>query len=323
MPEPLYVCISLDTEEEGLFSGVYQSISPPVTNIAHLERLVPLTAELGFPLTFFCSYAVLENDNAWSVIKEFVSSYRAEAGAHLHHWSTPPWTPPSQGEPTRTHKLPLSLLSERLANLLKLGHLRLTHPMTSFRMGRWDLKRSLLPLLASHGIKVDSSICPLRVFKNGPNHFIADANPYWVATEYGKILEAPITQIPLSRSAAKLWAHLWAKKPHVLDTFHFFGALSANPVWHSLAIMKLATKLYYARGGNVLNFFWHSSELLPGASPNVPSDDAANALIKKINTFCRWLRTQFDVIPITATQLVELPISAQFPLLEPVPGADW
>lgn len=323
MSDTFYICISLDVEEEGLFSGAYASRNPPLTNIPLLSKLTPLLEKLGFKLTLFCDYAVFADSGAWAAVSSLAATGLVEIGAHLHHWSTPPFTDDRTGEPVRTHLLPAALLRARMENLLEIGKNRAGHALTSFRMGRWDLKRPLLPLLAELGIKVDSSICPLRAFRNGANHFLAPASPYWVGTPSGNILEAPITQIPLLKGGDRAWAKLCANRQSWLDRFHFFGALSANPVWHGLPVMKMTSRLHFWRGGRVLNFFWHSSELMPGASPNVPDQAAAEKLLAKIFTFCAWLRANFQIEAVTASQLAALPIAADYPLLAAFPNGDW
>lgn len=319
MAAKLYVVISLDVEEEGLFSGKYASTGLTLANVSRLEALAPLTRDLGFPLTLFCVWSVFADQKAAATVRGLAQT-GAEIGAHLHHWSTPPAREHEPEPPERSHLLDPDLLKARLKTLLSQGQACIGKPLTSFRMGRWDLKADLLPMLCHAGIRVDSSICPLRIHADGPDHFLAPADPYWVQTPKGAILEAPITQLPLNTCLAQAWARLWQRKPAIMDKFHFFGALSANPVWHALPVMRMATKLHVRHGGRLLNFFWHSSELMPGASPNIPDQAAANALIAKIMTFCAWLRDTYEVEPLTASQLAQLP---GWPEIAPVPGRDW
>ena len=177
------------------------------------------------------------------------------------------------------------------------------------------------PLLAEEGITLDSSVCPLRAFRGGPDHFLAPADPYWVEGA-GRLLEAPITQIPLWRPLARLWRGLTGGRPGPLDSFHFWGALSANPVWHSPRVMRLASRLHAQRGGKVLSLFWHSSEMLPGASPNVPDQAAADALLQKIYDYLRWLRRNFNVRGITAARLRAEAPDLDFPQ-RPAGRGDW
>ncbi len=325
----LRVIVSLDVEEEGLFSGNYAATGCGVRNVALLRRLAPLTSELGFPLTLFCAHTVFTNAEACGHLAWMRDHHNAEIAAHLHHWSTPPLddaqhTPHAQAEkqgpPTRTDRLPRQLLRQRLRTLLDAGREFQGAPLTSFRMGRWDLKSSVRPLLAEEGITFDSSVCPLRIFNDGPDHFLAPSDPYWL-DDAPNLLESPVTQIPLSRNLARLW-HSCGHDTAWADSFHFWGALSPNPVWHSAAVMRAATRLHMARGGRVLSLFWHSSEMLPGGSPNIPDQRAADALYTKIYNFLAWLARNYAVRGVTAAQL-----RAQAPGLDfgprPAGRGDW
>ena len=191
---PLRVIVSLDVEEEGLFSGQYAATNCGVRNVALLPLLAPISDELGFPLTLFCAHTVFADAACRRVLEIMRDRHGAEIAAHLHHWSTPPLdeAPSAGGPPPRTDKMPRELLRRRLQTLLDEGARFNGAPLTSFRMGRWDLKKSVRPLLAEAGITLDSSVCPLRRFAGGADHFLAPADPYWVEGHGGtRLLEAP------------------------------------------------------------------------------------------------------------------------------------
>ncbi len=302
---PLTVLITMDVEEEGLFSGVYRRRNPGVSNVAHLRRLVPLSDELGFPLTLLCSWTVFKDAGACRVLEEMRDRHGAEIGAHLHHWSTPPFESDEafcQGQPQRTHTMDRELLSRRLETLLKAGADFQGAPLTSFRMGRWDLKNVLFPLLAGHGILVDSSICPLRVHKNGADHFRAPAQPYWPLGRDTPFLEVPLTQIPLLTCLPGLWDKVFASSAR-RDDFHFLAALSGSPFWHNDFVMRLCTRLLRLRHQDVLCVFWHSTEIVPGQSPHVPDEKAADKVVDRILRFFAWLGESIPVRGMTMTQL--------------------
>ena len=319
----LYVCVSLDVEEEGLFGGHYERVRPQLKNISLLTRVSRLAHDFDLPLTLFCTYRVFANKESCLVLDEVRESCVTEIGAHLHHWNTPPLEAQKSGPPERTHLLAPELLNERLDSLLEAARKWLGHPVSSFRMGRWDLKAPLFEMLAAKGIKVDSSICPLRCFAGGADHFLAPVRPYWRPTPAGKILVAPITQLPVINQIAPAWHKAWQKKPAVLDKFHFFGAMSANPFWHSSTIMRMATRKLLANGENILNLFWHSSELMPGASPQTPDGTSAENHFKKIQAFFTWLRANYHVRGITMDQLPLLDKAFHFPVIEAHPDRDW
>lgn len=322
---PLRVIISLDVEEEGLFSGRYAATGCQVRNVSLLPRLAPISQELGFPLTLFCAHTVFCSAEARPVLAWMRDHCGAEIAAHLHHWSTPPLFEHNndEGTPIRTHLLSPDLLRCRLENLLAAGQDFQSAPITSFRMGRWDLKAQLFPLLADLGITLDSSICPLRAHQGGADHFLAPSDPYWTnTTAANDLLECPITQIPVHPVLANLWYHMTVKRPSLIDRFHFWGALSANPLWHNGCVMRLASRLHFDRGGKVLSLFWHSSEMMPGASPHIPDQAAADALLKKITTFLLWLKENYDVMGITASMLRSEAESLDF-RQRPKGDGDW
>lgn len=322
-PRKLTVCFSLDVEEEGLFSGNYASRNLSVKNVQCLKRLVPICKEFSVPMTLFCSWPVFQDADSRCCLDYLRAQCEVEIGAHLHYWCNPPFREQQNGKKPNAGAVPAELLEEKLVALLDAGKRVTGKDIISFRMGRWDLRRLLLPILAKNGIKVDSSICPLRFFYNGPDHFLAPHEPYWVKLAAGgRILEAPVTQIPVFSALAAWWRKAFAFSSGVLDSFHFFGALSANPVWHRLPIMKMATCKAASEKG-ILIFFIHSSELMPGASPNVPTQEAADALFARLDKFLRWLRDNFQLQALTTSKLTAMPLSESFPILPAPQHGDW
>ena len=320
----LRVVVSLDVEEEGLFSGRYAAAGCTAHNVSLLPRLAPLTRELGFPLSLLCTHAVFVNPEARVTLARMRDSLGAEIGAHFHHWSTPP-AGPEASPPIPTDQLDPGLLRARLRTLLRAGQDFQGEPLRAFRMGRWDLKAAIRPLLAEEGLRVDSSVCPLRAFTNGPDHFLAPADPYW--TEDG-LLEAPITQVALHPWLPPA-LHAIARglpKQHgqrLLDSFRFWGAFSANPVWHSATVMRLAARWHVARGGKVICLFWHSSEMMPGASPHIKTQADADALLARIFDFLRWLKQSYSAQGVTLASLTQDPPAQNFPTRAASGHGDW
>ena len=110
--------ISMDVEEEGLFSGQYPRRPPGVKNVAALNRLEFIPREFGFPLTLLLSYQVAINAEARPVIQQWQHRHQAEIGAHLHHWNTPPFGHETEPEPLASRELPQSLLQAKLETLV-------------------------------------------------------------------------------------------------------------------------------------------------------------------------------------------------------------
>lgn len=310
MRESLTVTVSIDVEEEGLFCGRYRCKDVQVSNVASLARLEPLFGR-GIKPTLFCAYPVFEDAAACETLGRLLP--RVEIGAHLHHWNTPPIAQniPASGEllAVPANQAPLQALDVKLGHLLASGRAFLGRDITSFRMGRWDLHRPMLELLARHGIKIDASVRPLHAWLNkddGPNHFGAPPDPYWIELETARILEAPLTVAPifgplgLIPQTTSLGRKLAASLRH-------WGALALLPVNHPLWLLKLTAMLHTANGGRALSLTWHSSEMMPGGAPHMPNETAVAMFLAKMRRYLDWLEKTFDVTYASLDALLRQP----------------
>jgi hypothetical protein len=308
---PLAVVVSLDVEEEGLFSGAYPRQAPGLTNIPLLGRLEFLSRDFGLPLTLLCDYPVLTHAPSLGVLENLLGRLGGELGAHLHPWNTPPFPDLPWPEPVSTAVMPLDAYRAKLESLQQAVRAFSGRGAVSFRMGRWNLFRRAMAVLPEAGFLVDSSVAPLRHVPDGPDHFLAPADPYWTrpgGPDGKRLLEAPTTQVPLVPGLPRLLDALARRLP-VRSGDILRGAsmktltLGVNPVWMPEASMRLATRLHVRRGGQALTLFWHSSELLPGASPHFPDQTAVDVFLAKIRRFASWLERTFAVSGTTLAQL--------------------
>lgn len=315
---PLTLLVSLDVEEEGLFGGRYACRAPSVRNTAALERLAPLL-ERGIRPTLFCAHSVLADADSRRHLARLRDRHGAEIAAHLHHWNTPPLAvgdrarqagpqaghaaltpaPPEFVDSVPAAAVAPDLLAAKLDTLLAAGHDFQGAPLTSFRMGRWDLHAWHWPLLAARGVRCDASVRPLHCAATpaaGPDHFAAPADPFWVDCAGARILEAPLTVTPLFTALPGLLGRLpEGMRRQARQGLRHWGALALLPIQHPLALMRLVTRLHVSRGGRVLSLTWHSSELFPGGAPHVPDEATARRLMDKIVAYVDWLCARFDV----------------------------
>jgi hypothetical protein len=295
--------ISLAVEEEGLFSGRYPRASG-VTNVAELRRLEFIPREFGFPLTLLVSYRVAQDPAACEVLAGWRDRYAAEIGVHLHPWSTPPFADSDRPEPVPAAEMPPALLRDKLAHLVHQVREALAVNPQSFRMGRFDFGPAIERLLPEFGLRVDSSVVPLTL-KGAGEHFLAPADPYWLNPT---LLEVPLTMAPVLAGSPQALARLAPLLPGhsgqtLLDWFRYAGAAGLQPAWFPLTSMRLAAWLRRRRGGRVLTMFFHSSELLPGASRLFPTERAVRGFVAKIRDFLAWLVRSGPVEGVTLSEL--------------------
>lgn len=306
----LKLVISLDVEEEGLFSGEYPRVPPGVKNVTHLRRLEWIPGEFGFPLTLLATYPVVRDPECCKTLRCWHEKHGAEIGVHLHHWNTPPFPEIPYEEPVKSDLLPVELLDAKLGVLTTEVRNRIGIEPRSFRMGRFDLGESIRKLLPQHGLAVDSSIVPLRTQPGGPDHFLCPPDPYYLAGQAGtsSLLEVPLTMVPFFKGMPSMLDRAGRLLPgrgrerFLANVRPCIGA-GIHPAWFPLASMLLAAKLHRARGGTVLNMFLHSSELQPGATPAFRTEEAVNRLVSRMRAFLsRLVRT----VPIQGVTLSEL-----------------
>jgi hypothetical protein len=292
MSQPLYLVITIDVEEEGLFSGRYPRAGAGVANVAELARLEFVHREFGFPLTLLATYPVARDPAAREVLISWQQARGAEIGVHLHPWNTPPFSELPDPEPIATARLPLALVEAKLKSLADCLTEGFAEPPRSFRMGRFDWSSELLELLPGCGLRVDSSMVPLTFKGEGHQNFLAPPGPFWLqapASPGSGLLEAPVTMVPVLKNSAK--------------AVHRLAGLLPGKAGQAL---RLAATLHRRRGGRVLTMFLHSSELLPGGSPDFPDAASVDHLVAKLRDFLSWLARQGPVTGLTLSNLYDL-----------------
>lgn len=300
--EPVRLLFTVDVEEEGLFRGHFPRRHSTVNNVPHLMRLVPGLARFSLPVTLLCTHRVFCDKAARAALDAVRKEVRVEIAAHLHHWDTPPFEDHCRWGDTAyicPGALAPDLFRQRLAALFAAGRDYNGAPLTSFRMGRWHLHHRHWPHLAEAGVLVDSSVRPLHYLAQGPDFFDAPAAPYHVPVNGVRIIESPMTCIPLHAALPKILSALeraaGKSRPPLRAAQRLkaglpkWGVLNLTPVYHPLWLMKLVTRIHLARGGRFLSMTCHSSELMPGGAPHIPDEAAAAALAARIEDYCAWL----------------------------------
>jgi len=306
------LAITVDVEEEGLFSGHYPRVPPGVANVAQLRRLEFIPREFGFPLTLLVTSQVARDQAACRVLAPWRERHQAEIGVHLHPWNTPPFFPSSEPEPVRAEKIPAEVLRGKLAGLVTQVRQALGVTPRSFRMGRFDGSPKVLGLLPEFGLRVDSSMVPLTQKRGGPDHFLIPPDPFFpdLTPPEPPLLEAPLTLVPVWPGAPPVIYRLSRRLPGswgelLRERFRYLGAAGVQPAWYPLASMRLAVRWHRARGGRVLTMFFHSSELQPGATRLFPTEEAVTRFVEKIRAFLTFLVRTGPVAGVTLADLAE------------------
>ena len=313
----IYLAVSLDVEEEGLFTGTYAQTQISVTNTQSLSKLLPLI-KLGIRPTLFTAYHVFLDQKSRNILANLRDAFGCEIAAHLHFWNTPPLpkdlaalSHPLTRVPA--FKLGHKLFAAKLNALLNAACDFQKEDILSFRMGRWDMHEAYWETLARAHILTDASVRPVHGTESKekqPNFFLAQATPYWIPTKSAPIFEVPLTVTPLFNWLPKALVALESGPEfcHNLSIYlqarmNYWGALALLPVYQPLWMLKLITEIYVARGGKVISITWHSSEMMPGATPHLPTNSAVDKFLNRVQNYLLWLTKRYDIVSLTMNDL--------------------
>ncbi|MFH0824506.1 MAG: hypothetical protein V2B18_17260 [Pseudomonadota bacterium] len=313
--------VSIDVEEEGLFSGQYPERDVPVENVPCLMKLDTLFRDQGIRPTLLISYQAAAKPRLGEFLAGLKELWGAEIGAHLHHWNTPPFEPSPYRQPVPSELMSEDLLTAKLDTLI--GTLqRMGSEPISFRMGRFNMGPRMFSVLQRSSIKVDSSVAPMRREYGGPDHIPAPTDPYYpdaadIRRPGGsRILEVPITVLPLIPRLGGLLERLERRVGAREQTARFaqyVGSVAIQPTALGPARLRAASWEHQRRGGRLITLFFHSSELMPGGCREHATEHDVDRFLKKLGSYLSWLRGTLKAESITLSEVMEAAPAGSLP----------
>ena len=189
--------ITIDTEADNQWKGG-ESLS--LKNIKHLPRFQDLCDRFAFPTTYLITYEVAEDEEAVKMLRQWQVEGRAEVGAHLHPWTTPPYYK-RENRYLFLSELPNEILERQLENLTNKIRENFGRAPASFRGGRWSFDQRVKEKLIELGYLADCSFTPKvnwkKVIKKGNRQYAPDykntpVRPFYLDTNK-RLLEVPMT----------------------------------------------------------------------------------------------------------------------------------
>jgi hypothetical protein len=293
--------ITIDTEADNQWGP---ALSQETENLRFIPRFQALCERYRFPPTYLCTYEIAAAEAFDEILLPLHGNGRAEVGAHLHPWTTPPLSRWDRGEsaPAYPSELPVGVFARKLESLTSLLTSKIGSGPRSYRAGRWGLSAAHIPLLLQHGYIVDCSVTPLVRWtdsgarERGQDFVDAPVTPYFMAwgdparEGMSSLLEVPVTILhtnrlmqrsPLLRgvygrnrrtSVARLLNRTFVIAPQ------WFRPFSDMSVARLRAVFETARRLELP----VIEMMFHSSELMPRGSPHSPNEAAVEHLYERL-----------------------------------------
>ena len=269
------ILLGVDTEADNQWVATARD-ALEVDNVRELPKLQELCDRYEVPPTYLTTYEMAVDDTAKGVLRELGRTGRAEIATHHHPWSTPPRV--------EGHRYPLELAPERFREQLQV----LTEAVAgilgeapvSYRAGRNGFAGWQVEILEELGYLVDSSVDPFfnEKRKGGPSFAGAPLAPYFLSPDDPRRPgTSHLLEIPVTSALDRKWPR-WLETAYadVKRSYQFRRALRllgiVRPIWLRPSYSSTEDMLALARRLldekiPTANIIFHSSELLPGASP--------------------------------------------------------
>lgn len=302
--------ITIDTEGDNQWDHGRELT---VENIKYVPRFQDLCEDYGIKPTYLVTSEICNDAYARDLFTGYISDGRAEIGAHLHSWSTPPFMD-SEGyrENDANHafasELPYDLLNDKIAYLTEQISASFGKRPTSFRSGRYGFNENVARALVANEYIVDSSVTPFVSWDEhrgvpdgigGPDFIDSPAFPFKYPFPGGSITEIPITIMPtrFPLTASNKLAHQYFR--NVNDSLSLRGLrklfFSNQPVWlrpvpgTDLRLLTQLLNVTIDRQLPFITMMFHSSELMPGCSKYRPDSDSVEELYRLLDSFFKLL----------------------------------
>jgi len=280
----MHFIITVDTEADDQWR---ENRGITCRNIEYLPRFQELCERYGFIPTYFTTYEIAADPDAVKTLKPWQDNGRAEIGAHLHPWTTPPLASEKKSEHCFPSELADEVLKNKLINLTEIIEKNFGRRPTSYRAGRWGFDGRQAGLLSELGYLADSSITPKINWSKesgrservgGPDFRLAPLGPHRLASG---LLEVPMTILftGLIKKEKSAWSKKflampggWPKK--IINRLFFrqkWLRIFANS---TLRDWEQIYRSAILNGLPALVFMIHSSELMPGGSPYARDEKA-------------------------------------------------
>lgn len=298
--------LTIDTEADNQWD---HGCDLTVANIRYIPRFQELCDKYNIRPTYLVTSEVSEDAYARELFSDYILSGKAEIGAHLHSWTTPPFSDVdglrfNDKNHAFATELPLSLLDEKIRKLTEQIEVSFGKRPLSFRSGRYGFNENVARVLAKNKYLVDSSVTPYTNWSThggvpggigGPDFTDKTPFPYRYDFDKDSLIEIPVTILPtktplnLSDSFAKYYFRNVNKNIplRVLRKLLF----KIQPLWlRPSARMEnsMFKEILDEAAGIELPFIimmFHSSELMSGGSMNFPDKESIEKLYVSLEKF--------------------------------------
>lgn len=277
---PLLLVV-VDTEEEFDWTAPFDRANTCVGTMASIGTFQSLCDEFGVVPTYVIDQPIAAQRAGHELLARFHSDGRANIGAHLHAWVTPPFEEAVDNHNSFQGNLPRSLELAKLSHLTETIESNLGVRCVVHKAGRYGFGPNTAGILDELGYRIDCSASSAFDWRpyGGPDYQHFSNRPFWFGNG---LLELPASGAILGRAPVELrrrmydWASrtsLQALRPKgLLSRLGLAERILLSPEGHTFEDLARLVRAELRRGERVLTLTLHSPSMVPGHTPYVRSD---------------------------------------------------
>jgi peptidoglycan/xylan/chitin deacetylase (PgdA/CDA1 family) len=294
------LAVVVDTEEEFDWRQPFARENRGVTAIPAQTRAHELFEPLGVVPTYVVDYPVIADQAAARLFRGFKAEGRADIGAHLHPWVTPPHDEDVTRRNSYGCNLPPELERAKIVTLTDAIGEAMGERPTIFKAGRHGFGTNTRRVLTDLGYRIDCSCVPYTSFAidGGPVFYGQPDQPFWLDRDR-RLLEIPVTNAFFGGAAAlgprmqplfdsKRAARL--RVPGLLARSGLLTRARLTPEGVSADDQCRLLDAMVARGLTTFTMVYHSPSLVPGHTPYVRTEEELARFLATIDTVLRYFR---------------------------------
>ena len=309
--------ITVDTEEEGLWSNSFRAIGNTVNNVQGIPAFQAICENHRLSPVYMVNTPVLEDDSATNILRAIHDRGNCEIGCHIHPWNTPPVEHHASSENSYLCNLNEDIQRIKIEQVTAAIENRFGIRPYSFRAGRYGLDTIGAKILHDQGYEVDSSVCPFTDYSEdgGPDFRGYPWSPYYIGQTLSSANLEPdgLLEVPVSfgfnwsqfESAFKFY-ELLASKPlkhlrlrGILSRLNLLNKIKFSPEKHDATQLNKLATIYVQQGCPSMVMMFHSSSVSPGNSPYVKNADELKKFLKTIDETIDHCLNNLNMLPAT------------------------
>ncbi len=307
------LAIVVDTEEEFDWGRPFGRGNQSVGSIPAQERAHAIYDRLGVVPTYVVGYPVVKDPVAARFFGDLKATGRAEIGAHLHPWVTPPHEEEVTAANSYGCNLPPELERAKIVILTDAISDALGERPTVFKAGRHGFGDNTKRVIADLGYRVDCSYVPYTSFASdgGPSFYSEPDQPFWLDRDR-RLLEIPVTTAYYGSAAGvgervqPLFDNALAEKLHIPGMLARSGLITRTrltPEGVSADEQCRLLDALVARGLTTFTMVYHSPSLAPGHTPYVRTEEDLERFLATIEAVLCYFRERLGGRYTTLSQI--------------------